>query len=370
MIPIIDLKAQQTRIRELLDKRVKAVLDHGLYVLGPEVLELEKVLGQHYNAHCLGVSDGTEALVMLMRAWGIGPGDAVFVPDFTFVATAESVVLLGAIPVFVDVEQDTFNLSPHALEIAIEKLKKQHPELTPKAVIAVDLFGQLADYPAISEITKQHDLHLLSDNAQGFGASFEGKFATHYADGVTTSFFPAKPLGCYGDGGAIFVKDNEVLSVLESIRVHGQGEHKYDNVRVGTNGRLDTLQAAVLLAKWSIFLDEIKEREVVACRYQQALKGCFEMQRCDSGHQSVWAQFTLRHKNRSAALAALHEAGIASAIYYVNPLSTQPPYRSYPKGDNVITHTLVKEVFSVPMHPYLDEELQSRIIDIIKTSVL
>ena len=270
-IPFIDLAAQQDRIRPKVDAAIARVLDHGGYVMGPEIAELERQLGDFAGSpQVLGCGSGTDALALPLMAWGLKAGDAVFCPSFTFVATAEVVAWLGATPVFVDVLPDTFNIDPVSLRQAIERVAREG-RLSPKVVIAVDLFGQAADYPALREMCDEHGLKLVSDAAQGFGSTWQGQHSTRWADVVATSFFPAKPLGCYGDGGAILTGDEELADVMRSLRVHGMGEDRYDNVRIGMNGRLDTLQAAILIEKLAIFPEEIEVRNRVASRYDAGL---------------------------------------------------------------------------------------------------
>ena len=354
----IDLKAQQARIRDALDARIAAVLDHGRYIMGPEVAEFEKALSDFgAGRHVVSCASGTDALLLPLMAWGVGPGDAVFVPSFTFCATAEVVALLGATPVFVDVKEDDFNMDPASLARAIEDVAAAG-ELKPKVVIAVDLFGQCADYPAINELARAHGMKVLADAAQACGATLEGKQAAHWADAAATSFFPAKPLGCYGDGGAVMTNDADLADVMRSIRVHGKGTDKYDNVRIGLNARLDTLQAAILLEKLAIYPEEIELRNEVAARYNAALKDVAAVPEVPANKRSVWAQYTLRLENRDAVQQALKEAGIPSVVYYPKPLHQQTAYAHFPivDGGLPVSERLSREVLSLPMHPYLSEE--------------
>jgi dTDP-4-amino-4,6-dideoxygalactose transaminase len=370
MIPFIDLKTQQERIRPQLDAAIARVLAHGQYILGPEVAELEKRLSEFCGARfTLSCANGTDALLLALMAKGVGPGDAVFVPSFTFVASAEVVVLVGATPVFVDVDEDTFLMSTESLEAAIGAATKHG--LRPKVIMPVDLFGQPADYEAIGQLAEMHGLLVLADAAQSFGATRAGKRVGTMAPITATSFFPAKPLGCYGDGGAIFTDDEETLSVLQSLRVHGQGRDKYENVRIGINGRMDTLQAAILMQKLTVFEDEIGARQRVAKRYADGLGDVAQVQRVEDGATSVWAQYTIRLNNRDHVAEQLKKAGIPTAIYYPIPLHRQTPYQQYPAGPVglLASERLAGEVLSLPMHPYLKEADQYMIIDAVKTAV-
>jgi dTDP-4-amino-4,6-dideoxygalactose transaminase len=367
MIPFIDLKKQQERIRPQLDAAIARVLAHGQYILGPEIAELEKRLSEFCSARfTLSCANGTDALILALMARGVGPGDAVFVPSFTFVASAEVVVLLGATPVFVDVDEDTFLMDPESLEAAIAVPKKHG--LRAKAIMPVDLFGQPADYEAIGQLAEVHGLFVLADAAQSFGATRAGKRVGTMAPVTATSFFPAKPLGCYGDGGAIFTDDEETLSVLKSLRVHGQGRDKYDNVRIGINGRMDTLQAAILIEKLAVFEDEIVARQQVAKRYADGLSDVAQTQKIEQGATSVWAQYTIRLGNRDHVVSRLKEAGIPTAIYYPIPLHRQTAYQQYPvtPAGLPVSEKLAGEVLSLPMHPYLSETDQDMIINAVK----
>lgn len=351
----IDLKAQQARIRDALDARIAAVLDHGRYIMGPEVAEFEQALSDFgAGEHVVSCASGTDALLLPLMAWDVGPGDAVFVPSFTFCATAEVVALLRATPVFVDVKEDDFNMDPASLARAIDDVVKAG-ELKPKAVIAVDLFGQCADYAAINELARAHGMKVLADAAQACGATLEGKQAAYWADAAATSFFPAKPLGCYGDGGAVMTNDADLAEIMRSIRVHGQGKDKYENVRIGINGRLDTLQAAILLEKLAIYPEEIELRNEVAARYNAALKEVAAVPEVAANRRSVWAQYTLRLKDRDAVQQALREAGIPAVVYYPKPLHQQTAYARFPavSGGLPVSERLSHEVLSLPMHPYL-----------------
>ena len=319
----IDLEAQRARIADRIDKAIAKVLSHGAYILGPEVRRFEAELAAFCGArHCIANANGTEAIVLPLMAWALKPGDAVFCPSFTFAATAEVVPWLGAVPVFVDVKRDTYCMDPASLEAAIEGVKREG-RLTPKVVIAVDLFGQPADYPAIEAIARRHDLKLIADSAQGFGCTLNGRHPMAWADVTTTSFFPAKPLGCYGDGGATLVNDDEEAAVYRSLAVHGQGVDKYDNIRIGMNSRLDTIQAAILLEKLAIFADEIILRNRVADRYADALRGLVTTPVVIEGGVSTWAQYTIEHDDRDGLGAHLKSKGVPTAMYYPKPIHQQ-----------------------------------------------
>ena len=377
----IDLKAQQKRIHAQLMENISIVLNHGQYILGPEIRELEKRLGEFVGAkHAVSCASGTDALLMALMAYGVGPGDAIFTTPFTFVATAEVISLLGATPVFVDIEPDTFNMDPDRLKEAIAALEEgnhgKHPlpagyeKLTARGIIAVDLFGQAADYRKINTLAGEHGLFVMEDAAQSFGAQYHGAKACSLTDVAATSFFPAKPLGCYGDGGMVFTDDDGLAGKLDSIRVHGKGSDKYDNVRIGINGRCDTLQAAILLAKFDIFPEEIALRQEVASRYN-ALLGSIGWITCPvvrPGNVSAWAQYSVLCRNRDIALDALKEAKIPTAIYYPKPLHVQGAYAylGYKSDDFPVSMKSAAEIFSLPMHPYLGEQDQAMIADVIQ----
>lgn len=374
MLDFIDLKSQQARIRERVDAALKRVLDHGNYIMGPEVYELERQLAEFCGAeHTISCANGTDAIGMVLMALDIGPGDAVFVPAFTFAATAEVVAWVGAKAVFVDCLPETFNMDPKSLEEGIRTAQKLG--LVPKIVIPVDLFGQPADYEAIEPIAQQYNLTLISDAAQSFGATYRGRSVGTIGKATTTSFFPAKPLGCYGDGGAIFTNDPELTEKLKSIRVHGQGVDKYQNIRIGINGRLDTFQAAVLLEKLAIFPDEIKSRQAAADFYSQNLSSNFFTPTVLEGCTSVWAQYTIVTHGanvREMIQKRCFEKGIPTAIYYPIPLHKQLAYRSYPtagEGPLSVCEDLAQKVLSLPMHPYLTQEIQETIVDCVNGSV-
>jgi UDP-2-acetamido-2-deoxy-ribo-hexuluronate aminotransferase len=369
MMPFIDLAAQRARIADKVETAVRRVIRHGAYIMGPEVFELEKQLAAFCGAkHAVSCASGTDALTLVLLAKGVKPGVAVLCPSFTFAATAEAVALLGGTPFFVDVLPDTFNMDPASLEAAIAEARAK--KLDPVGVIAVDLFGQAADYDAIEPICDREGLWLLCDAAQAFGATFRGRKLGTFGLATTTSFFPAKPLGAYGDGGAVFTDDDQLAEVLRSLRVHGQGVDKYDNVRIGVTGRLDTIQAAVLLEKLVIFPDEILMREKIAARYSNGLRAVAIPPVVAEACASVWAQYTIRLKpgQRDGLVAALREAGVPTACYYPVPLHRQTAYRGYPcvGGELKVTDQLAQEVLSLPMHPYLAAEAQDRIIGAAK----
>ncbi len=369
-IAFIDLQAQRTRLGAKIDEAITRVLDHGRFIMGPEVHELEARLATFAKAnHCVSCSSGTDALLLILMAWEIGPGDAVFVPAMTFAATAEVVSLTGATPVFTDVLNDTFNMDPASLEDAIAVARAG--DLTPRVVIPVDLFGQPADYPGLQDVADSHGLRLLADAAQSYGASLDGKRVGLFGDATAVSFFPAKPLGCYGDGGAVLTDDAGLAQKMRSLRVHGQGGNKYDNVAVGLNARLDTIQAAVLLQKMEIFEDEIERRQVIADRYTDLLANVAVTPKVLSGAVSAWAQYTLRIQGRDAVQGRLKEAGIPTAVYYPMALSDQTAYRDCPRAaaGTPVSQALSREVLSLPMHPYLEAADQERVAGAVKDAV-
>jgi len=366
MIPFIDLKAQQARIRTALDKRFSDILDHGAYIMGPEVGEIETILSDYCESkHTLSCSNGTDALILALMVKGVQAGDVVIVPAYTFVATAEAVAVLGAIPFFVDVDPHTFNMCPQSLDEGIRVARSQNLPL--KGIITVGLFGQTADMDPLTQIAHAHDLWVLDDAAQSFGATYKGRVAGNLGDISTTSFFPAKPLGCYGDGGAVFTNNDEEFEILKSMRVHGQGTDKYDNVRLGMTGRLDTLQAAVLLEKMPLFKEEIDLRQDVAARYTQGLEGLCETPQVLDGCVSTWAQYTIKvaPSQRSTIINGLKDAGIPSMIYYTIPLHLQKAYSHYPRArESLATSELLsQQCMSLPMHPYLEADQQDTIIN-------
>jgi UDP-2-acetamido-2-deoxy-ribo-hexuluronate aminotransferase len=371
-LAFIDLAKQRARLGQSIDQAIQRVLAHGNYIMGPEVRELEIALSEFCGVqHALTCSNGTDALGLILMALELDRGDAVFCPSFTFAATAEAVTWFGATPVFVDVDDQTFNIDPVSLEAGIKSAKVQG--LAPVGVIVVDLFGQPADYDRIDPICAAHRLWLLSDAAQSFGATYKGRNVGTIGTATATSFFPAKPLGCYGDGGAVFTDDDELAATIKSLRVHGQGSDKYDNVRIGLNGRLDTLQAAILLEKIQIFRDEIERRDKIADRYNAALAEVTQVPRVMKGATSVWAQYTIRVPSvrRQALAAALKSRGIPTAVYYAKPLHQQTAYRKYPLAGNglPVSDRIASEVLSLPMHPYLEQAEQDFIIKALKAEL-
>lgn len=368
-IQFIDLEAQQARIRLQLDAALARVLAHGQYIMGPEVANLEARLSAFCGApHTVACASGTDALTLALMALGVRPGDAILIPAFTFAATAEVAPLLGAVPVFVDVRADSFNLDPGALEAGIDAARRAG--LRTVGVISVDLFGQPADYDAIHEVAQRHGLWVVADGAQSFGAGWGDRKVGRLAKLTTTSFFPAKPLGCYGDGGAVFTDDPELAAVIRSLRVHGQGEDKYDNVRIGMNARLDTVQAAILLTKLDIFADEIQRRHRAAALYDTLLAGLVTTPSLCEGASSTWAQYTIRSPDRDALRRQLATGGIPTAVYYPRPLHRQTAYRDFPvaAGGCPIAERLATEVLSLPMHPYLDQATQEKIAAALRAS--
>ncbi|MDA9392529.1 aminotransferase DegT [Bradyrhizobium sp. CCBAU 45394] len=362
-IAFIDLKAQAAALGERIPNSMARVLAHGAFISGPEVEALEKALAEFCGArHVISCANGTDALSLVLMAEGVGPGDAVFVPAFTFVATAEVAPLLGATPVFVDVCDDTFNINIDSLRNAIGEAKRLG--LRPRTIISVDLFGLPANYDAINKLAEEYNLFVIADAAQSFGGRYNGRMTGTLAKYTTTSFFPSKPLGCYGDGGAIFTDDDEMARLVRSLAVHGKGSDKYDNVRIGMNSRLDTLQAAVLIEKLSIFPSEIVARDLIAGRYTAALGDFVKTPLVPDGSFSVWAQYTIQVRQRERFASRMRQAGIPTAIYYPIPLHLQTGYRHFPTapGGLRVSETLAREVISLPMHAYLDEEKQKRIV--------
>jgi dTDP-4-amino-4,6-dideoxygalactose transaminase len=371
-IPFIDLAAQRRRLGRAVDEAISRVTSHCQFIQGPEVAEFEQALAAFCGArHAVGCASGTDALMLVLMAKGIGPGDAVICPAFTFCATAEVVVLLGATPVFADVDGTTFNLDPVSVTRAAATARRLG--LDPKVLITVDLFGLPADYDALLAVAESEGLFVLDDAAQAFGATYKGRKLGRLAPATATSFFPAKPLGCYGDGGAVITDDPVLVEMLKSLRVHGQGTDKYDNVRVGLTSRLDTIQAAVLIEKLKIFADEIAARNKVASRYAERLDDVVVVPLVPEGLTSVWAQYTIRLKpgSRQAFAAALTARGVPTAIYYPKPLHRLEAYRRFPVADNgiPITERLAGEVISLPMHAYLDTASQDRVIEAVRAAL-
>jgi dTDP-4-amino-4,6-dideoxygalactose transaminase len=365
-IPFIDLGAQRHRLGSRIDDAVLRVLDHGNYIMGPEIGALEAALSDFCGAgRSISCSNGTDALALALMVKKVRPGQAVLVPSFTFAATAEVVAWFGATALFVDVLEDCFTMDPASLEAGVAAARRLG--LDPVGVIPVDLFGQPADYDALHTVAAAHKLWVVSDAAQSFGARYQGRPVGTLAEISTTSFFPAKPLGCYGDGGAVFTDCDDISSEIVSLRVHGQGGNKYDNIRIGRNARLDTIQAAILIEKLKIYPDEILARNRIAGRYNEGLSRYAVVPNLRQGTGSVWAQYTLRVDGgrRNAMAASLKRAGVPTAIYYPKPLHCQTAYRNYPTatgGALPVSEILADEVISLPMHAYLDEPTQDRII--------
>jgi dTDP-4-amino-4,6-dideoxygalactose transaminase len=363
-IPFIDVAAQRSRLGPNIDAAIARVLDHCQFILGPEVRVFEEELAAFCGAgHAVTCASGTDALVLALRAKGIGPGDAVVCPSFTFCATAEVAALVGATPVFVDVDETTFNIDVRGIPGAIATAKRLG--LKPKALIPVDLFGLPADHGAIAAAGRAYGLFILDDAAQAYGASYKGRRLGSFGHATATSFFPAKPLGCYGDGGAVLTDDAGMAETLRSLRMHGHGSDKYDNIRIGLASRLDTIQAAILSEKLKIFTDEIEARNRVARRYAEALGDVVMVPKVPQGLVSVWAQYTIRLApgRRDTFAAALRADGIPTAVYYPTPLHRQQAYKHYPVGDGgvAVSERLAAEVISLPMHAYLDEATQDRV---------
>ena len=385
-IPFIDLKTQYQKIEPRVKARIDKVLGHGAYVMGPEVDELEQKLSEYVNTnYALACSSGTDALILALMALNIGPKDAVITTPFTFFATAETIAFLGATPVFVDIDPVNCNLSVRELKKAIQAIKNNDPSLYPlppnidpdsltlKAIIAVDLFGLPCDYDQITDIARQENLAIIEDAAQSFGATYKDKQACSFGNISCTSFFPAKPLGCYGDGGMCFTNDDAMIEALRCLRIHGQGKDKYENIRIGINGRLDTLQAAILLTKLEIFPQEVELRQQVARRYNQLFEQLpgLVTPKVPEDRTSVWAQYSLLAQNkhqRDKILAHLKKNNIPTAIYYPKPLHMQKAfaYLGYSQGDFKVSEDISKRIFSLPMHPYLEPDMQKKIYTIIK----
>ena len=363
----IDLNAQQKVLGKKIDDCLARVLRHGKYIMGPEVQDLERNLASFCGAdYAISCANGTDALQLACMALNLGVGDAVMVPSFSFAATAEGPCLVGATPIFVDCDPLTFNMDPESLLRSLDQSKKLG--LRAKAVISVDLFGIPANYPEILKITEAYSLQLICDSAQGWGSSIEGQMTGTFGTITTTSFFPSKPLGCYGDGGALFTQDYDLSEKLKSLRAHGKGSQKYDNIRVGINSRLDTLQAAILLEKLALYSGEIEGRNQVAARYTKALKRTIQTPTVPVGYQSIWAQYTVRANNfrhRADCMAALKADSIPSMIYYPTPLHMQSAYKDFPQDPNGLPNSerIADQVFSLPMHPYLAVEEQQKVIN-------
>ena len=363
----IDLKKQYDRISPFVEKRIKGVLDSTKFIMGPDVDDLESKLSRYVNRkYCISCSSGTDALLMSLMAIEVGEGDLVFTTPFTYVATAEVISLLKATPVFVDIDPNTFNIDPDKLEETIKYYKKTS-KMNLKAIIPVDIFGLLADYERINSIAKEYNLEVIEDAAQSFGAEFKGQKSCSYGNFSTTSFFPAKPLGCYGDGGAIFTDNKKMVEILKSIRIHGTGSDKYDNVRIGINGRLDTIQASILIEKLKIFDEEFESRQNIGKLYTKYLSDKVEVPYIPDGHKSAWALYSVladNNNHRLELMERLSELKIPAVVYYRKPLHLQKAfsYLGYKKGDFEVSEEISSRIFSLPMHPYLEES------DIIKVS--
>lgn len=366
-----DLKKQYDTLKTAIDSSIQSVIDQGTFISGPQVRQLEEELAAYTGTkHCIACGNGTDALSMALMAWNIQEGDAIFVPDFTFFATGEVVSFEGATPVFVDVDKDTFNMDPVRLEEAIQSVLSEG-KLTPRVIIPVDLFGLLAPYPQIRKIADEYGLKVLEDGAQGFGGMLKGQRACSFGDISTTSFFPAKPLGCYGDGGAIFTNDDDVAEYLRSIQVHGKGSYKYENIRVGWNSRLDTIQAAVLLPKLKAFQDyELEKVNLAAEMYYELLKDMVKVPCIPEEYDSSWAQYTIQLKNqadRDGLQSFLKQAGIPTMIYYPIPMDKQKAFDGIKKYQECpVTEKLCQTVLSLPIHPYMEDASIKLVADTIK----
>jgi len=370
-VPFIDLKAQYARLRPQIAEAIQEVLDDGRYILGPAVARFEEELAAYCGVrHAISCSSGTDAIFMPLLAYGVGPGDAVFVPSFTFTASAEVILLAGASPVFVDVEADSFNIDLAHLERKISETRAEG-SLKPKAIIAVDLFGLPADWNGLNKLAEREALHLISDAAQSFGGVYHNRRVGSLAPVSGTSFFPAKPLGGYGDGGAIMTDDDDLAEALKSIRVHGQGADRYEVARIGINGRLDSIQAAILSVKLSIFDEELEAREGISRVYDEALKDLVTVPKRADGLQSAWAQYTTKTDRRAAVQEKLAAAGIPTMIYYPKPMHLQTPYAPYGGGEGSlpVSETLCDEVMSLPMHPYLSDNDAKRIAAAVRDAL-
>ena len=365
----IDLKAQQTRIRKNIEKRIQTVMDHGKYIMGPEVFELEEKLAAYVGVkHCISCSSGTDALLIPLMAKGIGKGDAVLTTPFTYIATAEVIALLGATPIFMDIYPETFNMNPIGINDAVNHANGKG--LKPKAIIPVDLFGLPARYRLIEEQAEKYNIFVLEDAAQGFGGAIRDRKAGSFGHVAATSFFPAKPLGCYGDGGAIFTNDDELAEIMSSIRVHGSGSDRYDNIRIGINGRLDTIQAAILLEKLNIFDDEVGSKNKVAEYYSSNIKESIKTPHVPNGYLSSWAQYSLilpEDLERQSVMNQLKSKDIPSMVYYQTPLHLQSVFNKlgYKIGHFPVSEDISNTILSLPMHPYLDEKNQNKVLNAI-----
>ena len=388
----VDLAAQQEHIKETIRANIDVVLSHGKYIMGPEVAKLEKTLSEFVGAkYGISCASGTDALLLALLAKEVGPGSAVLTTPFTFIATAEVISLLGATPIFVDIDPETFNINPKDLQLAIDAIRLKdrnvYPlpatestesfDIAPKGIVSVDLFGLPADYEQINSIASQHGLFVIGDAAQSFGAECSGGKACNLSEISCTSFFPAKPLGCYGDGGMCFTNDDQLAEVMASLRIHGKGQHKYDNVRIGINGRLDTIQAAILLAKFQIFPEELESRQQIANNYSKLLlraKNGIKPPFVPSGYKSAWAQYSILTETqgyREKIQAKLKDSGIPTAVYYPKPLHLQSAFASlgYREGDFPVSEDCSRRIFSIPMHPYLNTQEQEKIVALLGTDL-
>jgi len=362
----VDLHKQRARIEDNINAAIARVLAHGQYILGPEVQTFEAELARYGQAqHVMSCANGTAAIILALKAWNIGVGDAVFCPSFTYVATAEAIAILGATPVFVDIERDIYTANPESLKQSIEAVQ-QAGDLTPRAFISVDLFGQLADYKKLAPICREAGLKIIADSAQAFGATLDGHHPLHWADVATTSFFPAKPLGCYGDGGAVLMNDADLADVIDSLRIHGKGTDKYDNVRIGLNSRLDTLQAAILIEKLKIFDDELTARDLLATRYEEAFKNSnVKTPKLIKGGRSTWAVYTVEVPDRDHFVRVMSAEGIPTPAYYPTPTHQQTAYLDFPVAPHGLPNTEAasEHVVALPIHPYLTRSDQDIIIE-------
>ena len=367
-IPFVDLKSQYEQLKPQINARIDRVLEHGAYVMGPEIAELEYQLSEYCNVkHAITCSSGTDALLLGLMAYDIGPGDAVFTTPFTFFATAEAIAFVGATPIFVDIDRRTFNIDPERLEEAIHRVN-QSGELRSRGILPVNLFGLPANYAQIDPLARKNALFVLEDAAQSFGAKYGNQASCSLGDISATSFFPAKPLGCYGDGGAVFTNDDALAEKILSLRIHGMGQNKYDNVRIGLNARMDSIQAAVLLVKLGIFDDELKKRRRLAEVYDQCLRDLVETPFIPDGMSSSWAQFSVLSEHREIMIEALAEHEIPVQVYYRVPchLSRAFSHLGYKPGDCPVTEEVSSRIFSLPMHPYLDDGIAARIRSVLE----
>jgi UDP-2-acetamido-2-deoxy-ribo-hexuluronate aminotransferase len=369
----IDLKTQYKRIESSLHQRMNKIFEATSFIMGPQISEVESVLSKYVGTkYCISCSSGTDALILGLMAKGVGPGDAVFTTPFTFFATAEAISFLGATPIFVDIDKKTYNIDTELLKKAIQNLKTGAQKgLKPKAIIAVDLFGLSADYDVINSIAKENNLFVIEDAAQSFGGVYKGKKCCALSEITATSFFPAKPLGCYGDGGAVFTDSDELNDVMCSLRIHGKGKDQYDNIRIGLNARFDSIQAAVILSKMEIFDEEVALRQNVAKKYTENLKDVCITPYIPAGYQSVWAQYSVQVNDRDNVVKKMKETGIPVMVYYPKPLHLQGAFSSlgYKSGSMPVSEEIAGKILSLPMHPYLQDDDQNKIIETFKSIV-